>query len=95
MATLNDEIIGELLEGDLETSIFEDGVWKNPNRVTSDNTKEGSDAGKSIHWHTISDLQESVSGDMKKIKNHPLVPSHINIYGFIFDVKTGSLIPVK
>ena len=55
----------------------------------------GSDAGKSIHWHTISDLQESVSGDMEKIKSHPLVPSHINIYGFIFDVKTGSLIPVK
>ena len=95
MATLNDEIIGELLEGDLETSIFEDGVWKNPDRVTSDNTKAGSDAGKSIHWHTISDLQESVSGDMEKIKSHPLVPSHINIYGFIFDVKTGSLIPVK
>jgi carbonic anhydrase len=26
-----------------------------------------------------------------RIRNHPLVPGHIPIYGFIYDVKTGKL----
>ena len=29
--------------------------------------------------------------DLEKIKNHPLIPKNINIYGFIYDVKTGKL----
>jgi len=29
-----------------------------------------------------------------RIRNHPLVPSDIPVYGYIYDVKTGSLIEV-
>jgi carbonic anhydrase len=28
---------------------------------------------------------------VSRIRNHPLVPGHIPIYGFIYDVKTGKL----
>jgi carbonic anhydrase len=39
-------------------------------------------------------LAESVIIDVKRIRNHPLVPKEIPIYGFIYDVKTGKLIEV-
>ena len=49
----------------------------------------------SIDWLTINNgLFESVLEDVKKIRNHPLIPSNIPVYGFIFDVITGDLIPV-
>jgi len=32
---------------------------------------------------------------MSTIRQHELVPSHINIFGFIFDVETGKLTPVN
>ena len=33
--------------------------------------------------------------DVTRIRNHPLVPPSIPIYGFIYDVKTGRLNEVK
>jgi len=48
-----------------------------------------------INWLTINNgLPKSVLEDVKTIRNHPLIPSDIPIYGFIFDVITGDLIPV-
>jgi len=48
-----------------------------------------------IDWLTIEHgLFESVLEDVQKIRNHPLIASYIPIYGFIFDVITGQLIPV-
>lgn len=95
MTTVTDEIIGQLLEQDLETAVLDDGTWVNPKRVSSDNKKPGSDVGKTIKWYTFTDLEQSVLTDIKLIKDHPLVPSHINIYGFIFDIETGALTPVS
>lgn len=94
MSSVSDERIGELLEEDLETAVFDGESWSNLQRESSDNSKPGSEAGKHMHWHTFTDLQQSVSTDVQSIKNHDLVPSHIKIYGFIFDVKTGKLEPV-
>lgn len=48
-----------------------------------------------INWLTIDDREESVRFDVNKIKSHPLIPENIEIYGFIFDVKTGELIQVE
>ena len=31
---------------------------------------------------------------MKRIRNHPLVPGDIPIYGYIYDVNTGRLVEV-
>jgi carbonic anhydrase len=48
-----------------------------------------------IDWHTINHgLADSMLEDVKKIRNHPLIPSNIPIYAYIFDVLTGDLIPV-
>ena len=43
----------------------------------------------------INNLAESVTEDVARIKNHPLVPKDIPIYGYIYDVKTGKLIEVE
>ena len=32
--------------------------------------------------------------DVTRIRNHPLVPGRIPIYGYIYDVKTGRLVEV-
>ena len=49
-----------------------------------------------IDWLTIQNgLFQSVLEDVKRIRNHPLVSPDIPIYGFIFDVMTGKLIPVN
>lgn len=50
---------------------------------------------KCIDWLTITEgLFASVLEDVQKIRKHPLIPSNIPIYGFIFDVLTGHLTPV-
>lgn len=91
MAMVTDNKIAELLEDDLETAVHNGETWFNPERQSSENTKPGSAAGKSIEWHSFTDLHQSVLTDVEKIKNHPLVPSHIKVHGFIFDVKTGKI----
>jgi carbonic anhydrase len=36
-----------------------------------------------------------VVDDVLRIRTHPLVPSSIPIYGYIYDVKSGKLIEVE
>ena len=50
--------------------------------------------GKYIIWLTIADQQQSVVDDVTRIRQHPLVPGDVSIYGFIFDVKTGKQLEV-
>ena len=47
-----------------------------------------------IDWLTIADQTGSVRDDVARIRNHPLVPSRIPIYGYVYDVQTGRLIEV-
>ena len=54
----------------------------------------GSTEGNYINWLTFSDNAKSVVEDVKRIRNHPLVPSDIPIYGYIYDVKSGKLVEV-
>ena len=35
------------------------------------------------------------ASDVSRIRNHPLVPATISIYGYIYDVKTGRLVEVE
>jgi carbonic anhydrase len=37
------------------------------------------------------DLTESVKEDIRKLKQSPLIPDHIRIYGGIYDVRTGKV----
>lgn len=95
MQLFTNEIMGALLAEDLETATFDGQKWSNPKRSASQNTKPGSVVGKYTQWHTCNNLTQSVQDDVNRIKNHALVPSHIQIYGFIYDIKTGLLNPVK
>jgi carbonic anhydrase len=85
MLLFTGEIIGNLLEDNLETAQFDGKAWSNPKHGG------GSVAGHYTHWLTFDDNAKSVTEDVRRIRSHPLVPKHIPIYGFIYDVKTGKL----
>jgi carbonic anhydrase len=57
-------------------------------------TDPGSDAGEFIDWLAFKDPTSAVVTDVRRIRSHPLVPSRIPIYGFVYDVRTGKLIEV-
>lgn len=88
MQLFTNEIMGNLLAESLETAEFDGKNWRNRN------ASGGSVEGKYINWLTFSDLEASVVEDVRRIRNHPLVPRHIPIYGFVYDVRTGKLIEV-
>jgi len=88
MQLFTDEIIRGLLASSLETAIIDQDGWHDVGQTI------GSTEGEFVDWLTFKDLAESVSVDVKRIRNHPLVPRNIPIYGFIYDVKTGQLIEV-
>lgn len=92
LSKINDKEIANLLEIDLETSTLENGNWKSNKNSKSE---AGSNYGHKIKWYTFLNLKESILEDLEKIKNHPLIPKNINIYGFIYDVKTGRLEPLE
>jgi carbonic anhydrase len=54
----------------------------------------GSDAAEYIEWLTFTDLKQSVIHDVARIRTHPLVPTRIPIYGYIYDMRSGKLIEV-
>src|SRR5580658_2832413 len=55
----------------------------------------GSNAGEYIEWLTIRDQAQAVIDDVERIRNHPLVPKSIPVYGFVYDVHSGKLIEVE
>ncbi len=52
-----------------------------------------SDAGN-IDFLPFSDLEQSVRDDVAFLRNSPFIPQNIDISGFIYDVKSGKLLPV-
>ena len=88
MELFTDDIIRSLLSKSLATATVDEKGWRN---VTEEG---GSDEAKHISFLTISNLAGSVVEDVKRIKDHPLVPQHIPVYGYIYDVKSGQLIEV-
>jgi carbonic anhydrase len=88
MQLFTDEIIRGLLANSLETAVVDENGWRDIGQ------SPGSDEGEFVDWLTFKDLADSVYADVKRIRNHPLVPRTIPIYGFIYDVKTGQLIEV-
>ena len=49
------------------------------------------DAAADIDWLTFTNVEQSVTGDVERIRNHPLVPGWIAIYGLVYNVNTGRL----
>ena len=85
MELFADEVIADLLDDDLGTASFDGKTWSNPHH------QGGHAAGHFIKWHTIKNQQTSVAQDVRRIREHPLVPKSIPIYGYVYDVRTGRL----
>jgi carbonic anhydrase len=47
-----------------------------------------------IDFLPFSDLEQSVRDDVATLKASPLIPDNIQISGFIYDVRSGKLLPV-
>ena len=89
MEFFTDEVIRGLLANSLETAALgADGFY-------DVGTGPGAHEGAYIDWLTIADLGVSVTDDVRRIRNHPLVPKNIPIYGYIYDVTTGKLVEVE
>jgi carbonic anhydrase len=85
MELFSDAVMGDLLDDSLATASFDGKTWSNPHHGG------GHAAGHFIKWHTIAKQDESVLQDVRRIREHPLVPRNIPIYGYVYDVKTGKL----
>jgi carbonic anhydrase len=88
METFTDQIMRGLLASSLKTASIDKNGW----RDSGDGS--GSTEGEFIDWLTIGDQAKSVCADVERIRSHPLVPSSIPIYGYLYDVKSGRLIEV-
>ena len=51
----------------------------------------GSREAQYVDWLTIANTAQAVVDDVARVRHHPLVPPSIPIYGYLYDVKTGSL----
>lgn len=48
-----------------------------------------------IAFMPFNDLEQSVRDDIAFLRNSPLIPDQIEIVGFIYDVRSGKLLPVS
>ncbi|MCW2523100.1 MAG: Beta-carbonic anhydrase 1, partial [Frankiales bacterium] len=83
MEFFTDEVIRDLLAKSLETATLDADGFHDVG------TGPGSTEAAYIDWLTIGDNGQSVLADVTRIRKHPLVPSAIPIYGYIYDVTTG------
>lgn len=89
MQFFTNDVIRGLLASSLETAEltpqgFHD-VGKGP----------GSRAGEYVEWLTVKDAKQAVLDDVARIRNHPLIPKSIPVYGYVYDVKSGKLVEVE
>jgi carbonic anhydrase len=88
MEFFTDDVIRGLLANSLETAALgAEGFY-------DVGAGPGSSEGAYIDWLTISEQAASVLADVTRIRNHPLVPKGIPVYGYIYDVTTGRLVEV-
>jgi carbonic anhydrase len=88
MLLFTNDIMSGLLASSLKTASVDANGWHDSGQGS------GSAEGRYINWLAFSDDAKSVAEDVTRIRNHPLVPGDIAIYGYIYDVKTGKLIEV-
>jgi len=89
MEFFSNDVMRDLLALSLETAELTSSGFRDVGRGP------GSRAGEYIEWLTIKDQQQAVIDDVERIRNHPLVPKSIPVYGFLYDVHSGKLIEVE
>lgn len=88
MEFFTNEVMRGLLANSLETAALTDKGFQDVGKGP------GSSAGEYIEWLTIRDQAQSVRDDVERIRQHPLVPENISVYGYIYDVSSGNLLEV-
>lgn len=88
MEFFTNDVMRGLLANSLETAALTDKGFQDVGKGP------GSREGDYIEWLTIRDQEQSVRDDVQRIREHPLVPENIAVYGYIYDVKSGRLIEV-
>ena len=89
MEFFTNEVMRGLLASSLETAELTSNGFRDVGRGP------GSRAGEYVEWLTIHDQAQAVIDDVERIRNHPLVPKSIPVYGFVYDVHSGKLIEVE
>src|SRR6202163_702185 len=89
MQFFTNEVMRGLLASSLETAELTPSGFRDVGRGP------GSTEGEFIEWLTIRDPQQAVIADVARIRNHPLIPRSIPIYGFVYDVHSGKLTEVE
>jgi carbonic anhydrase len=88
MEFFTDDVIRGLLASSLETAALgDDGFY-------DVGAGPGSAEADYIDWLTIRDQEAAVAADVQRIRDHPLVPARIPVYGFVYDVRSGRLTEV-
>jgi len=86
MQSYTDDDIRHLLGLDDDHDHHEDSKWHQ--------VKKSSHTPADIQWLTFSDLAQSIIEDVARIRQHPLVPGSVAIYGYIYHIHHGTLEPV-
>ena len=89
MVLFTEQDMRNLLASSLKTARLDQRGWHDSGEG------RGSTESNYINWLTFSDNAKSVVEDVIRIRNHPLVPNDIPIYGYIYDVKSGRLVEVQ
>lgn len=89
MEFFTNDVIADLLSKSLEIAKLDE------NGFTDVGTSPGSTEGKFINFLTIKDQRGSVADDVRRVRNHPLIPKTIPIYGYLYDVHSGKLTEVS
>jgi len=77
MLFFTDEVMRNLLVSSLETAELTPDGFRDVGRGP------GSTEGEFIDWLTMKDNAAGVIADVKRIRNHPLIPKSIPIYGYV------------
>ncbi len=85
MELFTDDTMRHLLSSSLKTASLDQSGWRDSGQGP------GATEGHYVNWLSFSDNAKSVVEDVTRIRNHPLVPRDIPIYGYIYDVRTGKL----
>lgn len=89
MELFTSEVMRDLLASSLQTAQLTSKGFRDVGQGP------GSGEGEYIEWLTIHDQAQAVIDDVERIRNHPLIPRTIPIYGFVYDIHSGRLIEVE
>jgi carbonic anhydrase len=89
MEFFTDTVMRDLLGKSLETAEL------SPQGFRDVGKGPGSAEAQFVDWLTIANASQAVVDDVSRIRQHPLVPKSIPIYGYIYDVKSGKLVEIE